>query len=104
MRTPATSGGRRQLAERAGGDDTRAIPRSVPRQLRRRRAASWRCEPLWAGQRDPWTDERPADWTATEVESWQRTAEYLRAHQLYGRWQVPESVRAARQPGRTGAA
>ena len=73
----------------------RSAPRISPRQLRRRRAASWRCEPLGDASRDPWDPAYREDWTDSEVTAWQATAEHLRAHGLYGRWQLPDSVRVA---------
>ncbi|MGH3798481.1 MAG: hypothetical protein ACRDSP_26860 [Pseudonocardiaceae bacterium] len=76
-------------------DATAEFSRSVPEQLRRRRAASWRCEPLAGGHRDPWADWHAAGWTDAELESWGAAAGHLRGLELFGSWQVPESVRAA---------
>lgn len=45
------------------------------------------------GVRDPWLV--PGDWTDREVDAWQAAAEHLACHELYGRWQVPDSVRVA---------
>lgn len=36
-------------------------PETIPAQLRRRRAASYRCEPLADGRRDPVSKKRPAN-------------------------------------------
>lgn len=95
-RTPVPCGGSGVDARPARRPDTTATdPQSGPAQLRRRRAASWRCEPLPGGSRDPWADRHSARWTAAELDSWRNTVEHLRANQLYGRWQVPESVRMA---------
>ncbi|MGH3798044.1 MAG: hypothetical protein ACRDSP_24575 [Pseudonocardiaceae bacterium] len=69
----------------------------IPEQLRRRRAASWRCEPLAGGHRDPWADWHAAGWTEAELESWGAAAGHLRGLELFGSWQVPELVRAAWQ-------
>lgn len=92
MRTPATSGGRSELAEGAGSDDTACTQQSdVPAQLRRRRAASWRCEPLESGRRDPWVDQHPDTWTDAELDSWAAAAVHLRRAGLTP--QVPDSVR-----------
>jgi hypothetical protein len=45
-----------------GHAQTTAAPRQdVPVQLRRRRQASLRCEPLHDGLRDPWTSRRDVD-------------------------------------------
>ncbi|MCU1669507.1 MAG: hypothetical protein JWP40_2434 [Blastococcus sp.] len=47
-----------------GHAQTTAAPRQdVPVQLRRRRQASLRCEPLHDGLRDPWTSRRVRDST-----------------------------------------
>lgn len=73
---------------------TRPACQSVPAQLARRRAASWRCEPLDCGRRDPWThSDRPL--TGRELESWGATVAHLRDHDLYGSWQLPASVTTA---------
>lgn len=104
MTTPApqgTEGGgrdQRTAATTTTADRTDATwtsSPSVPAQLRRRRAAAWRCEPLADGGRDPWSDQPSRYWTASEVDAWQFAAEHLRGHQLYGSWQVPESVRVS---------
>ncbi|MGH3991980.1 MAG: hypothetical protein ACRDSN_05885, partial [Pseudonocardiaceae bacterium] len=59
-------------------------------------AASWRCEPLVSGLWDPWADrQHPDDWTDRELESWAAAAGHLQDTDLYGPWQVPESVRVA---------
>jgi hypothetical protein len=72
--------------------DTASPP--VPEQLRRRRAASWRREPLPDGRRDPFDPITPRDWTSREVASWDTAAQHLCACGLFGQWQVPQSVRA----------
>ncbi|MGH3610729.1 MAG: hypothetical protein ACRDRD_21960, partial [Pseudonocardiaceae bacterium] len=64
-------------------------------QIRRRRAASRRCEPLPGGRRDPWGDES-GDWTDPALDSLEVAAQHLTALGLYGRWQAPEPARASR--------
>lgn len=96
MTTPTSEGGRcAEPAERAGVDDTRALSPSLPEQLRRRRVASWRCEPLPSGLWDPWRDRHPDGWTRHELDAWRAAAEQLRGAGIYGHWQLPGSVRAA---------
>ncbi|MGH7745377.1 MAG: hypothetical protein ACREQ5_11375 [Candidatus Dormibacteria bacterium] len=56
----------------------------VPAQLRRRRAASWRCPPLAGGRRDPWDDPHPDHWTEHEVDSWSTSMKHLAAAGLPG--------------------
>lgn len=106
-RTPVLCGGPGGVDARPARrpDATANDPQSPPVQLRRRRAASWRLEPLADGRRDPWCGLLGNDWTDPELAAWQAAAEHLREHQLYGRWQVPESVRMAwrrRLAGRRG--
>ncbi|MGH3548287.1 MAG: hypothetical protein ACRDQU_09265 [Pseudonocardiaceae bacterium] len=69
----------------------------IPHQLRCRRVASGRCEPLRDGRRDPWIDQVSDDWTDRELTAWQAATEHLRNAGLYGKWQVPDSVRVAWQ-------
>lgn len=126
-------GGAEGLAGSSTGvDDSAAGCRGgIAAQLRRRRAASWRCEPLADGRRDPWpelprehywTDREldarrswsqrhrarldaifgvrdpwlvSGDWTDAEIDAFAAAAEHLQGHGLYGRWQIPDSVRVA---------
>lgn len=70
MTTAAPKGGRvGQRADRAQSQTTAYVSPSVPEQLRRRRAASWRLPPLESGLRDPLgaTDEPITD---AVVASW----------------------------------
>lgn len=65
----------------------------------RRAAATWAqrhgaCVDRIITGRNPWTGDY-RDWTDAELRAFGRAAEHLRALDLYGRWQVPESVRAA---------
>jgi hypothetical protein len=77
----------------------------VPEQLRRRRAASWRCAPLAVdGRRDPFDPITPPGWTGREVASWDTAARHLQACGLFGQWQVPQSVRAPSWRRRAGDA
>jgi hypothetical protein len=69
----------------APGDSGPAVV--SPGRLRRRRAASWRCEPLESGYRDPWVDQRDGPISTRELDSWRAAAQHLRAHGLYGSWQ-----------------
>jgi uncharacterized protein YfaQ (DUF2300 family) len=66
---------------------------SAPQQLRRRRAAAWRCEPLADGRRDPLVHRHPDDWSARELESWAAAVAHLRYLDLPA--VAPESVRQA---------
>jgi hypothetical protein len=56
-----------------------ASPSDLPAQLRRRRAASWRCEPLPGGQRDPLNDDGFDDepLTDAELDSWRAAWQHL---------------------------
>ncbi len=73
MTTPAPGkGGRDQhsaTTTKADRDATATDPQSVPTQLRRRRAAAWRCEPLVSGLRDP-LDPAGEPLTDAELASW----------------------------------
>jgi hypothetical protein len=81
-------------------DGSGFLPQSVAAQLRRRRAASWRCEPLWSGLRDP-ADLTPAESvTERELASW-RTA-WWHLDRLGLPAIIPERVLAA--AGRGGGA
>jgi hypothetical protein len=75
----------------AGGVDAEGIARP----LRQRRAASWRCEPLPDGRRDPLDAVHPANWSDDEIDSWTAAVAHLRAQGLYAPWQLPASVRVA---------
>lgn len=44
--------------------------------------------------RNSWTGGSH-DWTDRELHAWAAAADHLRAVNLYGRWQIPESARAA---------
>ncbi len=69
-----------------GHDHGTAAPRqNIAAQLRRRRLASLRCEPLTDGRRDPLQpirDTGPAE--VGDLEAWMRALEYLRAAGLVG--------------------
>lgn len=52
---------------------------SVGAQLRRRRMASWRCEPLDSGHRDPHHRWRPEKLSAKQLEAVAAAAEHLDA-------------------------
>jgi hypothetical protein len=69
----------------------------VPAQLRRRRAASWRCPPLESGIRDPWVGQRDGPISTRELDSWRDAAQHLRAHGLYGTWQDSAQVPSPRR-------
>jgi hypothetical protein len=75
-------------------DGSGFLPQSVAAQLRRRRAAAWRCEPLSNGLRDPWLPDR-LDWSDDEIDSWVAAVQHLRSQGLYASWQLPASVRVA---------
>lgn len=103
---PGSGGGRDQHSATTKPDThptAAATGQSVPSQHRRReldarRSFSQRHRPRLDrifGVRGVWVHEQPDDWTDGEVDAWQLAAEHLRAHQLYGRWQVPKSVRRA---------
>lgn len=94
MRRPATEGGPLdELAGRAGSEDTADTRQfDIPAQLRRRRSASSRCQPLDNGHRDPLDPPPQSDGTVWDLESWAAAAAHLRAHRLYGRWQLPADV------------
>lgn len=82
----APEGPRRCLAT----DETELNPRGpiAAGQVRRRRVASLRCPPLQSGLRDP-LHALACTQTAAEDASWRVTADHLRAHGLFGEWQVP---------------
>jgi hypothetical protein len=63
---------------------------AIPTQLRRRREASRRCEPLESGLRDPADPDTPARWADREVASWLSAAQY--PHSLRYPAVVPDSV------------
>lgn len=74
--------------------DGSAPPRhSVPQQLRRRRAASWRCEPLRTGLRDPADPTPTYRVTERELASWR--AAYCHLNRLGLVAIIPEKVPAA---------
>jgi hypothetical protein len=82
------------------GDHRDGVTDDKPEPIRRA-AATWaqrhraRLDRIFAG-RDPWLDyDRRTAWTDSELRAWERTAGYLRGEGLFGRWQVPESARAA---------
>lgn len=66
---------------------------------RGRGAATWaqrhrsRVDRIFTG-RDPWTGEH-REWTDSELRAVEVAAAHLRALNLYGGWQVPESARQA---------
>lgn len=67
---------------------------SVGCQLRRRRLAARRCEPLPDGRRDPWTCRGPNAPARTEnISAWRRALGHLRDHGLVGL--PPAAVREA---------
>lgn len=78
--------------------DTADTAPSVPLRTRRA-AASWsqrhraRVDRAFRGLGDS-PGDHPNDWGA-EIRSWQAAADHLRACGLYGRWQLPDSVRVA---------
>ncbi|MGH3785860.1 MAG: hypothetical protein ACRDRG_04765 [Pseudonocardiaceae bacterium] len=69
----------------AGEVDTEGIPS----QLRRRRAASWRLEPLARGYQDPWRYRE--ELTPRRLAAWRAAWRHLRCHGLQP--VVPEQVR-----------
>ncbi|MBV8542398.1 MAG: hypothetical protein JO063_10070 [Pseudonocardiales bacterium] len=92
-RTGSAAGAPESVVTTAGGPVQDNPGTKIPRRLRRRRAGSWRCDPLGSGLSDPWESDRyRADWTTVEVGSWQHAAEHPQAQQLYGRWRTPRSV------------
>jgi hypothetical protein len=91
-RADAVRGGSDNVdAGQARRSDATATP-SVPARLRRRRAASWRCEPLADGRRDP-LDRCAEPLTDTELASWRLA--WLHLHALGFPAVVPERVLAA---------
>lgn len=98
MTTPAPraeGGGRDQrdaATTTADRDATRAASQSVPAELRRRRAAAWRCEPLADGLCDPLDpcDEPVSD---GELDSWRAAWSHLDRVGLVAI--IPERVLAA---------
>jgi hypothetical protein len=83
-RTPAGDTGDRESVSSAARQthDTADAPPSVPEQFRRRRAASWRCEPLPPdGRRDP-LDPAAEPLTEREVDSWRAAWTHLHAFGL----------------------
>lgn len=83
-------------------DTATASPSDVPAQLRRRRAASWRCNPLQSGRRDPWHDPPTESVTERELASWRAAWRHLRGCGLPA--VVPERVVAAGQAHRRDGA
>jgi hypothetical protein len=78
--------------------------REVLAGLRRRRAASRRCELLTSGVQDPWRNpaSRRVGWTDREGAAWQAAAEHLALHGLYGAWQAPKGPRTLQWHRRAG--
>ncbi len=67
-----------------GHDNVTATERQdVAAQLRRRRQASLRCEPMADGRRDPWTSRRDVH-RDEHLEAWARALAHLRDAGLVG--------------------
>lgn len=64
--------------------DSASHRQDVPAQLRRRRQASLRLEPLPDGRRDPWSPRRGGDQRDAELDAWVRALEHLRELGLAG--------------------
>ncbi|MGH3788830.1 MAG: hypothetical protein ACRDRG_20295 [Pseudonocardiaceae bacterium] len=83
-RTESVAGVRQSVSHhgrRPAHDTADTRPSDVPAQLRRRRVASWRCEPLIDGRRDP-LDSPAEPITDEELESWRRAWIHLRSLDL----------------------
>lgn len=72
----------------------------VPAQLRRRRRASLRLEPLQDGRRDPWTPRRDGSHDR-ELDAWTRALAHLAAVGLTGL--APADVRRSLEQRRSAA-
>jgi hypothetical protein len=95
-RTPAGGTGDRESVSRAARqthDTADAPPSEVPRQLRRRRAAASRCEPLPDGRRDPLDDQCDERVTDAVAASWRAAWCHIARAGLHPI--IPERVMAA---------
>jgi hypothetical protein len=75
---------------------------SIPAQLRRRRLAALRCEPLGDGRQDPWSC-RTEDAPSTDLDSWARALLHLERVGLTGLPPAPVRRALAEQPERYAA-